>query len=400
MATELSTVEYGYKSRPSALMNSIFMSTVNTAAKTLVAMASTSRAEHTEKWKPVDHLRFMLMLMTWLTVWVLRVLMDHFPCFLTSSPTNLLGGFSFDLPLLPASSSSSALSASSSSVSALDLVLHDQFDGPSNEALGRALTQIFALLNEIPATSRKYQFAVAMADKIVDENARDGHVELLRINRVTLGSAFAPWPSRIIQAIPLGSFFVSCVSAIFHSVVNDGTSVLQRRQQLAVAQGESSGDIVAEKLAQELLWMTNKLKACGAVDEALMQWSFASGLASVSLTATPRVQGLFVKISAMLFGEVSDKNMEVPVQVKFRLLVLWLPLFCYAGNGFAYPVLTSYEKAELERAMDEVISSLPAIDQEVVLTNWLQDFTMSASDWPNLQVSYNRWCQSTRQLVT
>ncbi|KAL6988817.1 hypothetical protein U1Q18_014570 [Sarracenia purpurea var. burkii] len=50
---------------------------------------------------------------------------------------------------------------------------------------------IFALLNEIPASSRKYQFAVAMADKIVDENARNGHVELLHINRAALSSAFA-----------------------------------------------------------------------------------------------------------------------------------------------------------------------------------------------------------------
>lgn len=188
------------------------------------------------------------------------------------------------------------------------------------------LVQIFTLLNEIPATSRKYQFAVAMADRIVDENSRDGHVELLHINRTILASAFArttgllyrslqrqeaagddriAWPSRIIKAFPLGSyltFYVKglshCVSTIFPSL---GTSQLEKKQQLAMGGGEE--EIMAEKLAQELLWIMDKLRGCGAVDEALMQWSFASGLASFSLTANPRVQGSIVKIS----GEILIK---------------------------------------------------------------------------------------------
>lgn len=90
---------------------------------------------------------------------------------------------------------------------------------------------------------------------------------------------------------------------------------------------------------------------------------------------------------------------EVPRQVKFNILVLWLPLFCYADNGLSYPVLTGFEKVEMEKTMDELISSLPTIDQEVILTNWLQDFTTTSSDWPNLQKSYDLWCQSTREFV-
>lgn len=91
--------------------------------------------------------------------------------------------------------------------------------------------------------------------------------------------------------------------------------------------------------------------------------------------------------------------MEVPSQVKYRLLALWLPVFCYAENGLTNPVLTSYDKGEMERTMDEIISSLPPIDQEIILTNWFQDFTICSSDWPNLQVSYDKWCQSTRRLI-
>ncbi|KAL6988819.1 hypothetical protein U1Q18_014573 [Sarracenia purpurea var. burkii] len=81
------------------------------------------------------------------------------------------------------------------------------------------------------------------------------------------------------------------------------------------------------------------------------------------------------------------------------MLALWLPLLCYADNGLAFPVLTGYEKAETERTIDEVITSLPPMDQEVLLTNWLQDFSISPSDWPNLHISYDRWCQSTRKLI-
>lgn len=178
-------------------------------------------------------------------------------------------------------------------------------------------------MNEIPATSRKYQFAVAMADRIVDENVRDGRPELLHINRRVLSSAFGrttgllylalqrleaagddgnAWPSRIIKTLPLGSYLVSyakgfrqCVGILFPSL---GTSESVKRQQLAIGGGEE--EIRAEKLAQELLWIIDKLRLCGALDEALMQWSIASGLASFSLTSNPRVQGSIVKITGKI----------------------------------------------------------------------------------------------------
>jgi hypothetical protein len=88
MGTELD-IAYGYKTRPSSLLSSIFMSTVNAAAKTLVSVAKTEQAE---KWKATDHLRFVVMLMTWVTVWVLRVLMDYFPCSIGPPPQYLLAG--------------------------------------------------------------------------------------------------------------------------------------------------------------------------------------------------------------------------------------------------------------------------------------------------------------------
>ncbi|KAF2322618.1 hypothetical protein GH714_024239 [Hevea brasiliensis] len=213
------------------------MSTLNVAAKTLVSVASNLKIEQSEKWRPSDHLRFVVMLVTWVTVWVfLGFLMDLFPMFMTFSPTI----FFLDAPR-----------QFGSSTFALPLHLHRQqhyqllllpwicfckmiFDGPSVQALGRALTHILALMNEIPATSRKYQFAMAMADQIMNGNSRVGHVELLQVNRTALYSAFAltlsllyrsiqqphasdgsgAWISRFIRALPLGSYISSYLKGL------------------------------------------------------------------------------------------------------------------------------------------------------------------------------------------
>lgn len=180
-----------------------------------------------------------------------------------------------------------------------------------------------------------------MADKIVDENARNGHVELLEINRAALSSAFArtssllcrflqktepadesgAWHTRVISAMPLGSYLASylkgisfCVGAIFPSLTTCGWQSGGRRQT-ALAGGEEGGEriheVAAEKLGQELLWITNKLMACGAVDEAVAQWSIASRLASLSLTTSPRVQAFIVKISGILPSRSFDEYIYI-----------------------------------------------------------------------------------------
>ncbi|GMJ12997.1 hypothetical protein like AT3G19920 [Hibiscus trionum] len=281
--------------------------------------------------------------------------------------------------------------------------------------------QVLALLNEIPASSRKFQFTMAMADKIMEDNARNGHWALLLVNRTALASSFArtsallhrclksqtspsgdysdSWHMRAINAVPFSSCMASYMKVItmcFNTAISwfDTATVRYQRRDYTGDQ-----EIMAEKLAQVLLWLTNKLSCYGDVNEALVQWSFASGLASLSLTASPRVQGSIVEISAFLFGELTRKDMEIDRQVKFRLLVLWVPLFCHASNGHAYPVLTSFQKAEMERTMDEVISSLPPRDQEVLLTHWLENYAVSISDWPNLGLAYDRWCRFTRESI-
>ena len=97
-----------------------------------------------------------------------------------------------------------------------------------------------------------------------------------------------------------------CVNAIRSMVAKVGTChELQKKGQLGgigreTDQGEVE-EVMAEKLAQELLWITTKVKDYGTVDDALVQWSFASDLASLSLTTiNVRVQGFIVKISGYL----------------------------------------------------------------------------------------------------
>lgn len=105
--------------------------------------------------------------------------------------------------------------------------------------------------------------------------------------------------------------------------------------------------------------------------------------------------------SATLFRDLTRKDMEemVTSEVKFRMLCLWLPVLCHAQNGLTFPALMMYEKDDTEIAVNQVIGTLSPTDQEVIITNWLRDYAISTSEWPNLQPAYDRWCNSTRQFI-
>ena len=80
---ELQYLEYTYRNnRPTTgLLNSIFMTTVNTAARSLVSVASTASTPDlaSRRWSASDQLRFMSMIIAWLSLWVLRVFLDYLP---------------------------------------------------------------------------------------------------------------------------------------------------------------------------------------------------------------------------------------------------------------------------------------------------------------------------------
>ncbi|ONK64153.1 uncharacterized protein A4U43_C07F22650 [Asparagus officinalis] len=158
-------------------------------------------------------------------------------------------------------------------------------------------------------------------------------------------------------------------------------------------------ELESEKLAHEVLWIVNKMMMCEIVEEAIVSWGLEDRLAALSLTANARVQGPIVKISAILLQELARGEWEAPREVKFRILLLWLPVLCYASNGVTRPVLMGLERLEIEVAIEGLILSLPLEDQEAILGNWLKDFAVIDSDWPNLQRCFDCWCRNSRKLL-
>lgn len=182
----------------------------------------------------------------------------------------------------------------------------------------------------------------------MNENARGGQIELLQVNRAALSAAFArtssllydslhrtrqleertragSWPSRIVAALPFGAYvtpylkFLDLAVSAVGAVVPKAEPVNARRSGTGFVDGdlaECGGDVAAEKLGQELVWMVQKLREYGAVDEAMLQWSFAGGLASVSVVCSPRIQWCFVKIS----GNKPEKEKKKSLYISFRFI--------------------------------------------------------------------------------
>ncbi|KAJ0966847.1 hypothetical protein J5N97_023764 [Dioscorea zingiberensis] len=403
MTSKLS-MDQTYLAKPSSILNTLFISTASTASKMLISTASSAMiTREGGSWGAVDHVRYLVMLVIWVHVWALRFLMDVFPGTKKTSP------YSSMVALVPYSR-------------------HDiSWSCDSTVGLGRSLSHMLGMLNEIPATSRKYEFVLAMADKVLNENVQHGHPALLDVNRVVLSSAFsrtcellrralrrseacpATWPALVIRMLPMGPRLAKvydgirvCLAGIVPKMDTWRSGYKFERQLAVTAPTVSTCEwLEAEKLAQELLWITNKMRASSAVGEAIVRWAFASGLAALSLTAHPRVQGPLVKITAMLLKELGKGEWEIimPRQVRFGIMAQWVPLMCYASNGVTAPVLVGLERWELERVMEDLIAALPVEDQEIILGNWMEDFAASDTNWPNLQRSYEHWCWQSRKLV-
>ncbi|XP_039134324.1 uncharacterized protein LOC120271712 [Dioscorea cayenensis subsp. rotundata] len=358
------------KKKPSNIFNSMFISTASTASKMLISTASSAMINREgERWGVMDHVRYLIMLVVWLHVWALRFFMDMFPG--RQKPSFYTIGYG-----------SSSSSSSSSSMALVPYDKHGRSWCASTLGIGRSLSHMLGMLNEIPASSRKYEFMLAMADKMLNENMQQGHPALIDVNRAVLSSAFShTWIVPAMDTWRSGSKF-------------------ERRVAVTAPTVSTSEWLEAEKLAHELVWITNKLIANDAIGEAIVRWAFASGLAGLSLTSHPRVQSSLIKVTAMLVREMAKGEWErMGRQVRFGIVAIWLPLLCYARNGVTAPVLVGLERWELERAIEELIGTLPLDDQEIILGNWLEDFAASDSNWPNLQGSFERWCCQSRKLL-
>ncbi|KAJ3682230.1 hypothetical protein LUZ60_014803 [Juncus effusus] len=409
----------------SNLLNSVFSNSLNKASKMLLAVASSEDGEE-QSWRAMDHVRHVLMLTIWANAWVLRTLTEAFP-----SPSKSISSMiEFNVEGLisrkePSSSSAMVVHGGERAVSGTELVQ------ASDTAIGRTLTHVMEILNEIPTTSRKYEYVIATADRILTENLQNGHPSLLHVSRSALAVAFsrtsellrrslrspdrsifsptatANWHSKVLHLLPPGprrlyDGFRLCINGFFPSVENNFQQPNYKPHRHPVITGPGIGSFEwaeAEKLAHELLWIMNKLRACGGACEAIVRWAFASNLASLALTAHPRVQAPIVKITVMIIRELEHGEWHAAHEVRFSIIALWLPVLCYASNGVTSPVVSGPERFETERALEDLISGLPHEDQEVILGNWMEDFAASDSDWPNLSRCFDKFCRVSRKQV-
>ncbi|XP_071691617.1 uncharacterized protein [Rutidosis leptorrhynchoides] len=293
-------------------------------------------------------------------------------------------------------------------------------DDGTDTCIARALTQLLAIVNEIPVSSRKYEVVRSYAEKLMDENLVEGNESLRKVNATVLSCAFSRTLGQLELAVMAagvaaeddGSVVVNSdggvcfgLNRVVKTVGRYGDVAWTRFRKRRLNRFGGSG----EKLAAELLWLAEKLAACGSGGEAVCQWASASKLASVALSAQLRLQGSLVKICAYLLkqaagmgGEDAEEgNGEELREVKMKLLMSWLPFLCRASIGTDAPVLTFNEKIELENVLGELISSLKhEEEQEKILSLWIDHFTRCASsDWPNLQLYYTRWCTTSRKLL-
>ncbi|XP_075673653.1 uncharacterized protein LOC142643016 [Castanea sativa] len=289
---------------------------------------------------------------------------------------------------------------------------------PSGDSgISRALSQLLSIVNDIPVSSRKYEVVRSLAEKLIDENNREGSQALREVNRTALSLAFDRTLTQLEAAVVeqggqedragdggSGSGSVEYkLSRVLNAVRRFGTG---KKSPVGMNRLEACS---AEKLAAELLWLAQKLVSCGCVEEAVSKWAVASNLAWLGLWAEPRLQGSLVKISAFLFKqskdlglyEIKESKKEQQRQTKKKMLLSWLPLLCRASNGTDVPILSLSERVELERVLEESIEMLEQEEeQEQVLSLWLDHFThCPSSDWPNLHASYTRWCNASRKLL-
>ncbi|XWS54515.1 hypothetical protein CRYUN_Cryun10bG0096000 [Craigia yunnanensis] len=291
--------------------------------------------------------------------------------------------------------------------------------GVGDSGIARALSQILSIVNDIPVSSRKYEIIRSLAERLIEENHRENIDALREVNHTVLLAAFSRTLSRLEAAMAeleqdrvghdgAGPGPVKYrLNGVFRAVRSVGDRVWTKVGRGREAMNWSG--ISAEKLAAELLWLAQKLTACGFEEEAVERWASASNLAWLSLSAEPRLQGSLVKVSAFLFKQAKDmgleeeetkeSNKESYRQTKMKMLTSWLPFLCRASNGTDVPVLSLSERAELEKVLEETIEMLEQEEQEQVLSLWLHHFTYCpSSDWPNLHASYVHWCTISRKL--
>lgn len=182
--------------------------------------------------------------------------------------------------------------------------------GVGDSGIARALSQLLSSVTDIPVSSRKYEIVRSLAETLIEENNRGDIKALRELNRTVLSSAFYRTICQLeAEMAELGK---DCREVGFHGVGPAGPVQYRLNRVLRVVRSVAdgvwtrgredlnrSGKSSAEKLAAEMLWLAQKMVACGFEEEAVERWASASNLAWLSLSAEPRIQGSLVKVSGI-----------------------------------------------------------------------------------------------------
>lgn len=253
------------------------------------------------------------------------------------------------------------------------------------DAIGRALNHALQLVTDLPTSSPKYNFAQTMAEEILANNAAQ-KTPLLHVNRAALARAFVRTINHLEAALrrERGSTRIGQLIEKY----NSWTTLME----VTATEGDR-----AEKLSRELQWLVDRLSDCGGIEDAILHYSRGATLAAASLSAGPRVQSNLVKLTALLCRSIGQDFCLVPFEAQFRLLLIWMPLLCRATHSGDGPIFTAREKQETEDAIQRIVSSLHPERQEMIFSEWLQEYSWSSSDWPNLSNAYTGWCDHVRR---
>ncbi|KAG1366523.1 hypothetical protein COCNU_13G003130 [Cocos nucifera] len=181
--------------------------------------------------------------------------------------------------------------------------LHSSPAADGTSAPARALAHVLYLVARIPVASRKYELVRSLAERFLDDNLRLGAAAGLdELNRDALSAAFCR-TLRLLEAATAAA--VSAASPADRSLdVIFGAFKSGMRRFAAAASVPEEEDVVgvgggesAEKLAAEALWLAQKMAQSGAAGEAVARWGAAARVGRLALSAEPRLQVVFVRVS-------------------------------------------------------------------------------------------------------
>lgn len=183
-----------------------------------------------------------------------------------------------------------------------------------DSSIARALSQLLSIMNGIPVSSRKYEIVRSLAEKLIDDNLKEGSPILQEVNCTALSAAFSRTLSQLEARAAVMDEDVDHSGGV-NGDTNDGTKrdyyKLSRVLRAVWYCGEAAWSRLgksdqlnrswksAEKLSAELLWLAQKLAKSGSVEEAVHKWASSSKLAWLALSAEPRLQGSLLKVSGM-----------------------------------------------------------------------------------------------------